>query len=125
MAITTAGWVASGSDDNVYCDDESGLYAVADGVGSGIAGSAAARLFCETIRAYRGHFQDALRSQSNDRQARAQALAIMQQAFNRAAERIYRLAQRRPGYGGMATTGLVLAVGRAGAVLGHVGDSRA
>lgn len=120
-----AGWVSSVGEECVYCDDDAGVYAVADGVGPPKARETAARLFCETVRRYREQLRGALAGAPGDRAARERSLKLVTWVFDKAAERIYTLAQRRAGCGGMATTGVLLAVGPAGAVLGHVGDTRA
>ena len=119
------GWVGAGLEECVYCDDEAGLYAVADGIGAPRQRRAAARIFCESIRPFRDQFQEILSGPPNDPETRAKAMALMERAFDRAAGAIYRVAERKAGYAGMATTAVVLAVGPAGAVLGHVGDARA
>lgn len=117
--------VGGSEDEYVYCDDESGVYALADGVGESRASRTAARLFCEQARVHRNLLKKALATGDSDRQTRERAIRLVDRVFNRAAETIYELARRKPGLGGMATTGVLLAVGPAGAVLGHVGDTRA
>ena len=110
--------------EHVYADDASGLYIVADGIGEGIAADAAARLFCQTVASLKLRFSEVMQSTLDDRERRRKAVSLIRQAFDRAAERIHRLAERRVGYGGMSTAATVLAIGPAGAVIGHVGDVR-
>lgn len=120
-----AGWVSTTGEEAVYCDDDAGVYVVADGVGPPKAREAAARLFCDTVKRHRELLRGALSGAPGDKQGRERALKLIQWVFDRAADRIYSLAQRRAGYGGMATTAVLLAVGPAGAAVGHVGDTRA
>ena len=47
------GWLVQRREECVYCDDELGIFAVADGVGEGRAAWTAARLFCEEVRRHR------------------------------------------------------------------------
>ncbi len=124
-ARTDTGRQRYNNEDCYFADDEAGLYAVADGVGGSNAGEIASRLFCDVLSEHRETFRVLLSGPDQDGSARREVLALMDNVFQRASERIYHLAQRHPEYRGMATTGVVLAVGDRGAVLGHVGDSRA
>jgi serine/threonine protein phosphatase PrpC len=110
--------------EHVFADDEAGVYIVADGIGDGVAADAAARLFCQTVASMKLRFAEVMSTASDDRELRRKAVSLIRQAFDGAAERIYRLAERRVGYGGMSTAATVLAVGPTGAVIGHVGDVR-
>lgn len=125
VAGTDTGKTRYNNEDSFFADDTSGLYAVADGVGGANAGEMASRLFCDVVGEYRDAFSQALSSRGDDATVRRELLALMEQLFQRATDRIYQLSQKNPEYRGMATTGIVLAVGPRGAVLGHVGDSRA
>ena len=89
----------------------------------GIAADAAARLFCQTVASLKLRFSEVMQSTLDDRERRRKAVSLIRQV-DRAAERIHRLAERRVGYGGMSTAATVLAIGPAGAVIGHVGDVR-
>ncbi len=121
----TQGWVSARDDECVYCNDEAGVYALADGLGPGKSGHTAARLFCEEVRRHRELLKTALDGDANDPDVRSKALALVERMFDRASENIFKLGQRRAGCRGMAATAAVLCVGRAGAVIGHVGDTRA
>ena len=69
----------------------------------------------------------AQRAASRDarKSVREELLSLVDEVFQTASERIYRMADDNGGMRGMATTGVLLVVGNRGAVLGHVGDSRA
>lgn len=125
MANRSQSYVLAGDQTAVVVDDDAGVYAIADGYGMGRSGETAASVLCETVRSLRHSLREPLDGDPDDPAVRAAALRVVQRVFDRAADQIYRLAERRPGCGGMAATGLVLVVGRAGAVLGHVGDTRA
>ena len=119
------GWLVQRREECVYCDDELGIFAVADGVGEGRAAWTAARLFCEEVRRHRKLLHEAVNAQGPTRDVRSTALALVERLFNRSAERIFGVGQRTKGLGGMATTGVVLVIGPNGAVVGNVGDTRA
>jgi serine/threonine protein phosphatase PrpC len=121
----TKGKILAGDSGSVLCDDECGVYALAEGLGSDAGKRAASRIFCDVASHYLPELSSALAGVPNDPEVRAAAIAMVQRVFDRAASQIHRMAGRRPGYGGMAATGALLVVGRAGAVLGHVGDTRA
>ena len=118
------GRVRPKNEDSYLVDSEAGLYVVADGVGGSRAGAMASRLFCDVVKQHREVFKKAL-AEPHGEATRHELLQLMENVFNLASERIYRLSERRSEYRGMATTGVILAVGQGGAVLGHVGDSRA
>ncbi len=125
MTSLSRGQVLAGDDDSVFCDDVAGVYALAEGIGPEGGRRAAARVFCEVAAVYRRALSEPLERSGNDADARRAAVVAVQRVFDRAAEQIYRLAQRRAGYGGMAATAALLVVGKGGAVLGHIGDTRA
>ena len=115
---------AATNTEHVYSDDTTGLFIVADGIGEGAAADAAARLFCQTVAGMKRRFAEVMAHDADEREQRRRAVSLMRQAFDQAADRIYRLAERRVGYGGMCTAATVVAIGPTGAVLGHVGDVR-
>lgn len=125
FAQTDQGRSRYNNEDAYYRDDEAGLYAVADGVGGSRAGERASQMFIDTLRDHREQFRSALNRSGSDPERRSVLLTLMDRVFQVATDRIYRAAEGDPKLRGMATTGVVLAVGEAGAVLGHVGDSRA
>ena len=110
--------------EHVYADNDAGIYIVADGVGEGVAADAAARLFCQTVAGMKRRFSEVMSQPADDREQRRRAVSLIRQAFDKAAERIYGLAERRAGYGGMSAAATVVAMGPTGAVIGHVGDVR-
>lgn len=87
-----------------------GFLLVADGMGGHKTGDVAARLASETILA-----------QIRDKTPSPQALL---EAFEKANQRVYELAQR-PEYRGMGTTATALWLDLPYALIAHVGDSRA
>lgn len=121
---TDPGRVRYNNEDNYLCDREVGLFIVADGVGGSKGGEIASKILCDVVGEHRKLFKEAL-GRSPTPRMRQNLLELVEQVFNRASERIYRTAEQNPDCRGMATTGVLLAVGAGGAVLGHVGDSRA
>ena len=125
-ALSDVGRVRKNNEDAFYSNDELGVYAVADGVGGSRAGEDASRIFCEVVEQHAAEFHEVLGSSGQDPgQLRSRVLGLMESVFQRATEAIYRMGERHRDKRGMSTTGIVLAVGKVGAVLGHVGDSRA
>ncbi len=124
IAKSDPGRVRYKNEDSFLCDSEVGLFVVADGVGGSKGGEIASKIFCDVAGEHRELFKSALK-QAPTPQVRQSLLNLVENVFNRASERIYRTAEKNPEYRGMATTGVILAVGTGGAVLGHVGDSRA
>lgn len=125
VGATEVGRTRFNNEDSFFRDDEAGVYAVADGVGGSRAGERASALLCEVLREHRDDFKGALNRSASDSERRQELLKLVERVFQVASDRIYREAERDPKCRGMATTGVILAVGPAGAVLGHVGDSRA
>ena len=124
-ALTDPGLVRFNNEDSFYCDEECGVFAVADGVGGAKAGEVASQAFSEVVKEHREAFKKALAADVSGHEKRNPVLRLMERVFDRASERIYRMAENNAEYRGMATTGIVLAMGPSGGVLGHVGDSRA
>ncbi len=125
FAGTDVGKTRYVNEDAFYRDDDAGLYAVADGVGGSRAGERASAMFCEVLEEFSAPVKAALHRDGSDPDRRQELLGLVERIFQVASDRIYRKAERDPSCRGMATTGVVLAIGPAGAVLGHVGDSRA
>ncbi|MGQ9754240.1 MAG: PP2C family protein-serine/threonine phosphatase, partial [Thermaceae bacterium] len=87
-----------------------GFLLVADGMGGHKTGDVAARVASETILA---HIRD-----------KPPSPQVLLEAFERANQEVYRLAQR-PEYRGMGTTATALWLDLPYALIAHVGDSRA
>jgi protein phosphatase len=112
-AATDVGRVRQINEDRYLCDDDAGLYAVADGVGGHQAGEVAAQTAVETLQeAFTDHTIEGLSS-----------------AVQMASQAVWRLAQTASEKRGMGTTltaiGLVLEDGEEQLGLANVGDSRA
>ncbi|MEA2702787.1 MAG: family protein phosphatase, partial [Actinomycetota bacterium] len=112
-AATDVGRVRQINEDRYLCDDEDGLYAVADGVGGHQAGEVAAQTAVETLQqTFTDHTIEGLSS-----------------AVQQASEAVWRLAQTASEKRGMGTTltsvALVLQDGEEQLGLANVGDSRA
>jgi protein phosphatase len=112
-AATDVGRVRQINEDRYLCDDEDGLYAVADGVGGHQAGEVAAQTAVETLQqTFTDHSIEGLSS-----------------AVQQASEAVWRLAQTASEKRGMGTTltsvALVLQDGEEQLGLANVGDSRA
>lgn len=105
-------WVASHSPEDIELRLSKGyLFAVADGVGGGLAGEVASREAIETL--FTSYYANP------KRWGRA-----LQEAFQQANLHVYDLGQKNPAYRRMQTTLSALALMNDQAVLGFVGDSR-
>jgi protein phosphatase len=119
------GRVRYSNEDCIFSDPDAGVFAVADGVGGTKGGGRASQLFCDAVREHTQKFSDALNLTSADSDRRHELIALTEAIFQSASERIYQESSNNSELRGMATTGMLFAVGSCGAVLGHVGDSRA
>ena len=124
-AKTDVGQRRYDNEDAYFMDQERGVFAVADGVGGANAGEIASQLLCDTVREFADRFHRAASRDGSVESVREELLSLMDTVYQTASERIYRLGEQESDKRGMATTGVILVVGRRGAVLGHVGDSRA
>jgi serine/threonine protein phosphatase PrpC len=105
------GLLRSNNEDRVYVDDASGIFLVVDGMGGRAAGERAAHIAVEVI-------PHELHGSTGDVARRAR------KAITEANNEIYRLAQDREEWRGMACV-LTLAVAHEDKItVGHVGDSR-
>ena len=125
VAKTDVGKRRYNNEDAYYMDSERGVFVVADGVGGASAGEVAARMLCETVEAFADRFRIAASRDGSVESVREELLGLVDEVYQTASERIYRMADDNGEMRGMATTGVLLVVGSRGAVLGHVGDSRA
>jgi serine/threonine protein phosphatase PrpC len=113
------------NEDAYLCDDELGLWVVADGMGGHAAGEVASQEACDTIYGMvkRGLSALDLHGDFSEDKARA-ASRLLEGAVQAATYMIFAMAELDSGKAGMGTT--ISAMMRFGdcAVLGQVGDSR-
>lgn len=103
------------NEDAYAYDAERGFCAVADGMGGSASGEVASQIFIETVR-------EAISSQKN--LSEQKALAVVQDTFRSANERILTMAKNVPEHRGMGCTAEFMVMSEQGYALGHVGDSR-
>ena len=109
---THVGMKRSHNEDAFYRNDEVGLYIVADGMGGHKAGEIASNMAVESIKNY----------VLNQKKAAEQSLV---DAIYIANNLIFKSAAANAHYSGMGTTIVSMAFNSTGAMLCHVGDSRA
>jgi serine/threonine protein phosphatase PrpC/CRP-like cAMP-binding protein len=126
-ALTNVGRVRDHNEDAFLVDEDLGLFAVADGMGGHAAGEVASQLALETFRnfiATHGDRVAGVRNDANDREARRQALRLMEDAAQAACAAVFQAGRDDETKRGMGTTlCAILAVGNH-AFIAHVGDSR-
>lgn len=115
FGVTDKGRVRPHNEDAFLVAPDTGVFAVADGMGGHAAGEVASRIAIEAV--------DELlaRESALPDDVPARLKRIIQEANRRIAERI----QRHPECAGMGTTLVLAALGRSTVWLAHVGDSRA
>ncbi|MBX3267590.1 MAG: serine/threonine-protein phosphatase [Acidobacteria bacterium] len=101
------------NEDSFIAIDDSGLYAVADGVGGAQAGDVASQMAVEILGEAFTHYGDSVDPED-----------IMQVALERANEAIYRMSTELPQLSTMATTIASIHISGNIATIAHVGDSR-
>jgi protein phosphatase len=130
------GWGASDvgrkrthNEDSFLCNNELGLYAVADGMGGHLGGERASRMAVEIIES---EIADALKAGLLDTGrkdaspgARHPVAALLRRAVIEADRHIYETAMANPDLAGMGTTLTALLFAGGYVHMGHVGDSRA
>ncbi len=124
--LTDVGLKRTHNEDNFACDDELGLYVVADGMGGHAAGEVASGTAVDAMREfilkYHGE-QDVTwpfgveTSMSIDENALATAVRLANSA-------VCTLANENQAYSGMGTTVVGLLLNETKAIVAHVGDSR-
>lgn len=108
---THPGMVRQNNEDEVFADDERGIYFVVDGMGGHAAGEEAARIAKERLK---GRLEWTAGS----------AEERVREAITLANNAIFEAAEGNPAYRGMACVLTVALVQGTTAVIGHVGDSR-
>lgn len=124
------GWGASDvgrrrdhNEDRFLCNDQLGLYAVADGMGGHLGGERASRMAVEILEASLARAVEAATSGAPDVTPLSPADAL-RAAIAEADRRIYDTSAADPEVAGMGTTLTALFFFERRAYLGHVGDSR-
>ena len=102
------------NEDSFLCDQERGIFAVADGVGGAEAGEVASQTAVDVLdEAFRHRLHDGEDIED-----------LMELAIQRANSSIHQMATEHPRFAMMATTVVALHVEGLRATFGHVGDSR-
>ncbi len=101
------------NEDAFLVDQESGVFAVADGMGGHAAGEVASRLAVEAVR-------EVFENAHPDVEVPALVISAVERANRRIAERI----REHPEYAGMGTTLVLARIEADRLILAHVGDSR-
>ena len=122
------GWGASDvgrrrdhNEDRFLCNDQLGLFAVADGMGGHLGGERASRMATEILEASLDHAVEAAKAAATPLSAED----ALRAAIAEADRRIYETSATDPEVAGMGTTLTALFFHDRRAYLGHVGDSRA
>ena len=102
------------NEDSFLCDQERGIFAVADGVGGAEAGEVASQTAVDVLN-------EAFRHRVSDGD---DVEDLMELAIQRANSSIHQMAAEHPRFSMMATTIVALHVDGLTATIGHVGDSR-
>lgn len=113
FGITDIGKKRRNNQDAFLCDDEMGLYIVADGMGGHKGGEVASQLAVETLQQYCHEHRQ------------TPPVEILSQGINLACEKIFQQSQQSEELQGMGTTISALLVRDGTAHVGQVGDSRA
>ena len=120
-SATDVGLKRDHNEDSYLCNDNLGLYAVADGMGGHLGGELASRMAVEVLER-----EMTLRLAAAAGGANPGAVSqAMQEATSLAARSIYESAQASPEHAGMGTTLTGLCFHGQSLTLCHVGDSRA
>lgn len=130
-AATDKGRMREHNEDSLLADDECRLYVVADGVGGAAAGEIASQSVVAAIQGEAAALSRLVVRAADGEQPGASAGVARRAVFDalghvleRANRLVYERAQHDPSLKGMATTASLLLASRAGAFIGHVGDSR-
>lgn len=126
ICLSDPGKMRTSNEDSVFCDEATGLFILADGMGGHASGKQASKLAVESIHDYLSRWRnetafiwpfdpDAKRTKEENHLATALKVANV---------RVYNAAQKSAELNGMGTTAMVLMMKDASLVIGHVGDSR-
>lgn len=123
---TDVGLQRDHNEDSYFCDEELGIFAVADGVGGHSAGEVASKMAVETVAERARAIQHLLLEyrQRRDESSRQQLVRALPGLLEQANEEIFLTAQENPEMRGMATTAVLLLPMGTDAFVCHVGDSR-
>lgn len=115
--------------DALFVGSNSGVFAVADGVGGAVHGEVASKIFVETVKewSHEYRYQTASRRDFSSI-TRPGVMHMVTDVFNRASARIFEYTTQHPDHVGMCTTGAIMATvledTQGWAIIGHVGDTR-
>jgi PPM family protein phosphatase len=126
FALTDPGLVRKGNEDGFICNEQLGLFVVADGMGGHSAGEVASRLAIETVDGFirRSHEDADFSWPYGIDQQLALGGNRLRTAIHLANRRVFRAAESNDDYSGMGTTLTGLLIDGGTAAFGHVGDSR-
>jgi protein phosphatase len=112
------------NEDAFSCDDDLGLYLVADGVGGHAKGEIASAEAVQTIHDFVAQGRTALTAAVDSRERRDEIRRLLESAVQSACYLVYGMAELDPEQRGMSTTMSALLVCGGAAVTAQVGDSR-
>jgi protein phosphatase len=112
------------NEDAFSCDDELGLYLVADGVGGHAKGEIASAEAVQQIHDFVGQGRGALTGPAETRERREEIRRLLESGVQSACYLVYGMAEMDPDQRGMSTTMSALLVCGSSAVTAQVGDSR-
>lgn len=124
-ARTDVGCRRKHNEDAYLCDNEHGVFVVADGVGGRAAGEVAAATTTETFEQAAPMVHEAVMAYSMrpNLETRNMVLEALDEICQQASRRVFETAETR-NHRGMTTTVVAVAVGGGTAFVAHVGDSR-
>jgi len=128
--LTDVGRKRDHNEDSFLCDDDAGLYLVADGMGGHLGGERASRMAVDIVARHIGKtlaagMAPAIATETTGQAETATAEQTLKAAVHEADRTIYDSALADPAVAGMGTTLTALFFHEGRALVGHVGDSRA
>ena len=128
FARTDVGRLRDHNEDNYLVDKKLSLSVVADGMGGHAAGEVASalavRIIHEEIKAHRDVIDAFGEEGADERAGSKEILNVLEQAVNRACQKIHEEAKADPAKRGMGTTLSALLIAGSQGFIAHVGDSR-